>query len=381
MIYSGLRVGISIHAPTQGATGGRFNFIHDTCISIHAPTQGATPVIVSEKPFVSISIHAPTQGATVLHCVWFMDFLHFNPRPYARGDLFRFWSMILVYNFNPRPYARGDLDVLCMSYDYVRYFNPRPYARGDDEVDKNVLRLIHISIHAPTQGATIKHHSKTASFTFQSTPLRKGRRLQGRYCNQGVGYFNPRPYARGDSMDARTMASFKTISIHAPTQGATTPMSPHRRIPQISIHAPTQGATTPCKATAADNIEFQSTPLRKGRLLSDDAVIAGGRFQSTPLRKGRLRCRQQSRQSDRFQSTPLRKGRLNEFVVDFVQNTISIHAPTQGATLHSQDWRRVYRNFNPRPYARGDKNKNKTSKTKVNFNPRPYARGDDNIVR
>ena len=57
--------GISIHAPTRGATPWLLKDFYNIMISIHAPTRGATV----EKDFynktMEISIHAPTRGATL----------------------------------------------------------------------------------------------------------------------------------------------------------------------------------------------------------------------------------------------------------------------------------------------------------------------------
>ena len=100
---------------------------------------------------------------------------------------------------------------------------------------------------------------------FQFTPLRKGRLLfrvgdllldvdfnsrpyargdaPPRFCPGGSeGYFNSRPYARGDETHDGASAG-----------------------EPISIHAPTQGATTICPTTRASISAFQFTPLRKGR--------------------------------------------------------------------------------------------------------------------
>ena len=65
MLY---RQGISIHAPTNGATVYVDNCEVLTEISIHAPTNGATGSLRSITNVPLISIHAPTNGATaILH--------------------------------------------------------------------------------------------------------------------------------------------------------------------------------------------------------------------------------------------------------------------------------------------------------------------------
>ena len=76
-------------------------------------------------------------------------------------------------------------------------FNPRSYKRSDVPFGY-VKMLIHISIHAPTRGAT---------------------RNDGLYDDE------------------------EEISIHAPTRGATQHTSAAITLYFISIHAPTRGAT------------------------------------------------------------------------------------------------------------------------------------------
>ena len=78
---------VSIHAPTQGATGLNNPSHEINAVSIHAPTQGATNKALTIRPrqvfqstrprrarlniccigspVISVSIHAPTQGATL----------------------------------------------------------------------------------------------------------------------------------------------------------------------------------------------------------------------------------------------------------------------------------------------------------------------------
>ena len=142
-------------------------------ISIHAPTRGATKNVLKSPVKALISIHAPTRGATLS--------LH--------------WMSI---NLN-------------------------------------------ISIHAPTRGATIQHLKAYANTVFQSTLPREERRSREESWRVGSNfnprshersddyllrscpihwYFNPRSHERSDKAKS-FVASSTTISIHAPTRGAT----------------------------------------------------------------------------------------------------------------------------------------------------------------
>ncbi len=55
---------VSIHAPTRGATGQRYQPPKHNAVSIHAPTRGATVIGYSVEIGQHVSIHAPTRGAT-----------------------------------------------------------------------------------------------------------------------------------------------------------------------------------------------------------------------------------------------------------------------------------------------------------------------------
>ena len=56
--------GVSIHAPTWGATSPWLIEALAALVSIHAPTWGATDRIRISDTWMSVSIHAPTWGAT-----------------------------------------------------------------------------------------------------------------------------------------------------------------------------------------------------------------------------------------------------------------------------------------------------------------------------
>ena len=59
------RCGVSIHAPTWGATNGQIVYCPPPFVSIHAPTWGATVQSDLDTYESAVSIHAPTWGATL----------------------------------------------------------------------------------------------------------------------------------------------------------------------------------------------------------------------------------------------------------------------------------------------------------------------------
>ncbi len=126
------------------------------------------------------------------------------------------------------------------------------------------------------------------------------------------------------------------------------------RFCQISIHAPTQGATQKTNATNTTKL-FQSTLPRKERPRLYENPWAGFKFQSTLPRKERQAINYGCQfialfQSTlprkerpiglaisspllKFQSTLPRKERLPRRLKLTYLKGISIHAPTQGATI------------------------------------------------
>ena len=124
-------LGISIHAPTWGATDltatmscNVWNFNPRTHVGCDRENRP-----LDER--IAISIHAPTWGAT-LSMRGLPDALSdFNPRTHVGCDFFIFSFFMRPTNFNPRTHV------------------------GCDVHRVRVLRVVYaISIHAPTWGAT-----------------------------------------------------------------------------------------------------------------------------------------------------------------------------------------------------------------------------------
>ena len=126
----------------------------------------------------------------------------------------------------------------------------------------------------------------------------------------------------------------------------------------ISIHAPTRGATGISKTTLND-IEFQSTLLQEERQLplfrlfsgsgyfnprsykrSDqtacDGIHNSGRFQSTLLQEERQSLTLLALNWTIFQSTLLQEERQEQGLLLRLPISISIHAPTRGATTKTE---------------------------------------------
>ena len=136
--------GISIHAPTRGATVQELELLNATLISIHAPTRGATLLAQKQELLQQFQSTLP-QG---------------ERRASALGDtpvLFLFQSTL----------PQGERHCLYFVPFTFCYFNPRSH-KGSD-VSKFFLNRfrICISIHAPTRGATkLQHQQKYATSDF-----------------------------------------------------------------------------------------------------------------------------------------------------------------------------------------------------------------------
>ncbi len=122
------------------------------------------------------------------------------------------------------------------------YFNPRSHERSDTMPTPIKLSRSHISIHAPTRGATssvVCLNSSMRNFNPRSHERSDSSRRSNHKCKAN---FNPRSHERSDG-GAPSDDIALIISIHAPTRGATHTLLHQRHIHSISIHAPTRGAT------------------------------------------------------------------------------------------------------------------------------------------
>ena len=248
-------------------------------------------------------------------------------------------------------------------------FNPRTHA-GCDVTIKHI-RASNVSIHAPTQGATVSMApSRWLYIAFQSTHPRRVRRDGGdRYydssdvsihaptqgaTNNFSGHlasslsFNPRTHAGCDFVRLEHRAA-RVVSIHAPTQGATLGLVGRKLGQDVSIHAPTQGATPNLAAgvrlvsihAPTQGATRKAPPTVRHRHVSIHAPT-GCDVPSIRLHRCVLRfnprthagCDGDTAEPDgapaQFQSTHPRRVRHAGDRLRVGQLGVSIHAPTQG---------------------------------------------------
>ena len=98
-----------------------------------------------------VSIHAPTWGATqFISCI--ESTTRFNPRSHMGSDRGQVSAYFGSRSFNPRSHMGSDVLFLLLSLLLVS-FNPRSHMGSDTKTGNNSPSLA-VSIHAPTWGAT-----------------------------------------------------------------------------------------------------------------------------------------------------------------------------------------------------------------------------------
>ena len=196
-----------------------------------------------------ISIHAPTRGATIT-----------DQSPVIR------WM-----NFNPRSYKRSD-GIISERISRKSLFQSTLLQEERRQAFSHLTEPLHISIHAPTRGATLCLQ--------QSLPCR-------------------------------------VISIHAPTRGATRTFMHNIMMFLISIHAPTRGATLFVRILIP-SLLFQSTLLQEERHSPIHIIATARDFNPRSYKRSDMMAGSRSVDSLIFQSTLLQEERPESVLVGFL---------------------------------------------------------------
>ena len=166
----------------------------------------------------NISIHAPTRGATSNHASTNMSD-DFNPRSHERSDLPPNKNRLTHAYFNPRSHERSDL-VIGVAITHYAFQSTLPREERPASL-KSERQSISISIHAPTRGAT----SFKASVWLAPS------------------HFNPRSHERSDVVCTVNQIQLRTFQSTLPREERHRPRTHSQPFYSISIHAPTRGAT------------------------------------------------------------------------------------------------------------------------------------------
>jgi hypothetical protein len=167
--------------------------------------------------------------------------------------------------------------------------------------------------------------------TFQFTRLHKARLLQKHGLAETLPISIHAP-TQGATLDSNSVDYIYTISIHAPTQGATVYDTRLFTKVRISIHAPTQGATKAFSQKGDSVLISIHAPTQGATAIGEMSRVLKPNFNSRAYTRRDIADIICAPPIVPFQFTRLHKARL---VIDsefFCSRAISIHAPTQGAT-------------------------------------------------
>ena len=213
-----LEIGISTHAPAQGATRDEGQTIWHKGISTHAPAQGATGSWRRRSPHLLISTHAPAQGATK-HGGADAQECAFQPTLPHRERLIAHVYADLARDFNPRSRTGSDR-VRSVVEGASSLFQPTlPH--------RERLKFSDTKIITPVFQPTLPHRERpqdgvcgVMASVFQPTLPHRERPIVHGLLHYFIAHFNPRSRTGSDCAEiGRDCYGF--ISTHAPAQGAT----------------------------------------------------------------------------------------------------------------------------------------------------------------
>ena len=124
----------------------------------------------------------------------------------------------------------------------IEDFNPRSHEGSDITVFNLKPAFKTFQSTLPRRERLTVFNLKPAFKTFQSTLPRRERRFSQTSTDRWKKDFNPRSH-EGSDVCIYSIFTNNSISIHAPTKGATFFQKRKRTLTTISIHAPTKGAT------------------------------------------------------------------------------------------------------------------------------------------
>ena len=165
-----------------------------------------------------------------------------------------------------------------------------------------------ISIHAPTKGATLVFLKGSFDMRFQSTLPRRERHVFLTSFNP-FGEFQSTLPRRERLLSTQLPILLYSISIHAPTKGATLFTGTAMPSKNISIHAPTKGATAVSSPFCISASDFNPRSHEGSDLLPYKRTNPNIPFQSTLPRRERQKEHWKSSRNLEFQSTLPRRER------------------------------------------------------------------------
>ena len=294
----------------------------------------------------------------------------FNPRAHVGRDTKRFKiSFCLVFQSTRPRGARRLIPGFGLGKLMFQSTRPRG-ARQASTRPRAARRSFNPRAHVGRDHLFVNCHN--LHFLFQSTRPRGARPPQA-----------PPPLLASVSIHAPTWGAtcflllivvMIFVSIHAPTWGATLPSQSIYRISSFQSTRP-RGARLGHRFSNIDVARFQSTRPRGARPLFSQTKSESCLFQSTRPRGARPFWGREKVNNKKFQSTRPRGARLNALFDKIDDLTVSIHAPTWGATPSLADAPPAH-SFNPRAHVGRDQVCRGHLPLSRGFNPRAHVGRD-----
>ena len=345
-------------------------------VSIHAPTRGATAVVCRQRISLDVSIHAPTRGATMVACTISSSCVFQSTRPRgARPLRSAVVNSVLLFqstrprgarrtsasmptaqkSFNPRAHAGRDLPQRHCRF-LVAFVSIHAPTRGATAVADFCERCVNVSIHAPTRGAT-RRRSQPHDLSSVSihAPTRGATSNAQRSCHWAS--FNPRAHAGRDTNSPTVIVMHIQFQSTRPRGARHRAAEAFRPQHQVSIHAPTRGATSTSNGNTFPHPCFNPRAHAGRDSCFRRVLISGFRF-----------------------NPRAHAGRDAQTSNLLPQTSVSIHAPTRGATRRTSSYTCRTRCFNPRAHAGRDREIQYHGRLYLRrFNPRAHAGRDPTV--
>ena len=119
----------------------------------------------------------PPRGGRPFRSSCGQSYWSFNPRPHAGGDKICLQNTLNQREFQSTPPRGGRRFFLPISRVNISFQSTPPRGGRLAQPCQYWLSVPHVSIHAPTRGATCRCSSPACAMSFQSTPPRGGRLL------------------------------------------------------------------------------------------------------------------------------------------------------------------------------------------------------------
>ena len=133
LALSGLRFGISIHAPTKGATEDIPNKFSANDISIHAPTKGATNMLRKISSWLKHFNPRSHEGSDVSSSTFAGKFLVFQSTLPRRERLYNRISSFACFEISIHAPTKG-ATLFVILLEFIKpYFNPRSHEGSDEK--------------------------------------------------------------------------------------------------------------------------------------------------------------------------------------------------------------------------------------------------------